>query len=219
MVYPSLKEHPMARFMRLRLAMTMEQLDYYVIPSRDAHGVVDPKNSTLDYGGKLSLAMISKTAAYLFVDHSEFTVAEERVVQDRWFVIPIDMVGSPDYWATWLASQAEKATVGIDPYLIWDDTSVMLRSLLAVKESHLKTPEQNLIDRILLYKVERSSILFPSCFIEPSSRLGQVQYWIMKQSPSTVISPHEEMSMQEPSGALVISSEDISFLMHLDGAD
>ncbi|KDQ51591.1 hypothetical protein JAAARDRAFT_505632 [Jaapia argillacea MUCL 33604] len=204
--------------------MGREQLDYYVIPSQNAHGVVDPKDSRLEYlsgyGGALSLAIVSKIAAYLFVDRKELLVAQEKVQRGDWFIIPIDADRSPDFWVSWLATRVEEATVGIDPRLIWDDTAVMLRSLLAIKQSHLKTPTQNLIDNIRAQKSGRSSASLSDLptSLEPSRRLGQVQDWIKKQPPSIVVNAAGRISKERSSGTIFVSPEDISFLMHLEGA-
>ncbi|KDQ51594.1 hypothetical protein JAAARDRAFT_505545 [Jaapia argillacea MUCL 33604] len=205
--------------------MTKEQLDYYIIPSQNAHGVADLNDSRLEYisgyAGSLSLAVVSKIAAYLFVDRKELLVAQEKVQRGHWFVIPVDVDKSPDFWVSWLATRTEKATVGIDPRLIWDDTAVMLRSLLAIKQSQLKTPTQNLIDKIWAEKSGRSSgASFPDLptSLHPSRRIGQVQDWIKKQPPSTIVNTDGRMSTERPSGTVLVSPEDISFLMHLEGA-
>ncbi|KDQ51571.1 hypothetical protein JAAARDRAFT_504963 [Jaapia argillacea MUCL 33604] len=154
------------RLTMLRRAMAMEStpLDYYIIPTHNAHGTVETNERRLQYisgfSGTSGLAIVSKTAGYLFVEPKDYDLAQKEVLLKHWFVIVVDAVYSSDYWASWLANRAENAVVGIDARLIQDDKAELLRSLLATKKSRIKLPSQNLIDRIWKDKSAGTSGVF-----------------------------------------------------------
>ncbi|KAG8734922.1 hypothetical protein FRC10_011212 [Ceratobasidium sp. 414] len=148
-----------ARLSELRKLMKNEKIDYYIIPSEDAHqsefvAASDKRiefisGSLIDllrFCGSVGTAIISLDDAYLFVD-SRFYLQAERDLDSNWTLFKVGLSGVKE-WHEWLLNCPRGAAVGIDSRLIAHDIATALISALKFKGIRVAYPQHNLVDQI-----------------------------------------------------------------------
>ncbi|KAG9075188.1 hypothetical protein FS749_013163, partial [Ceratobasidium sp. UAMH 11750] len=132
--------------------MKNEKIDYYIIPSEDAHqseyvAASDKRREFISgFSGSAGTAIVSLNNAYLFTD-SRYYIQAEREIDSNWTLFK---VGLPDVkpWNEWLLNRPRGAAIGIDSRLIAHDTATALTSALKLKGMRMAYPQRNLVDQI-----------------------------------------------------------------------
>ncbi|KAL6301281.1 Creatinase/aminopeptidase [Sparassis latifolia] len=218
------------RLEALRELMRKENLDYYVVPTEDAHGseyvaVNDKRREWISgFTGSAGQAIISQTNAYLIADSRYWIQAREQIDRN-WELVKAGAPRQPADWVEWIASLRDEVRIGIDARMIPHETASKLNSILQPKKSKLVYPPQNLVDLIWREKPSRSrnpifvqTIEFSGR--EASAKLSEVRRWIREQPPSV---PSYSKSEPKPSqmqvGMLLSNLSDIAYLLNLRGDD
>ncbi|KAG8718751.1 hypothetical protein FRC09_012164 [Ceratobasidium sp. 395] len=140
------------RLGELRKLMKNEKIDYYIVPSEDAHqseyvAASDKRREYISgFSGSAGTAIVSLNNAYLFTD-SRYYIQAEREIDANWTLLK---VGLPDVkpWNEWLLNRPRGAAIGIDSRLIAHDTATALTSALKLKGMRMAYPQRNLVDQI-----------------------------------------------------------------------
>ncbi|KAF9227076.1 Creatinase/aminopeptidase [Gyrodon lividus] len=139
------------RLEQIRKLMLKDGLDYYVIPSEDAHqseyvAASDKRREWISgFTGSAGQAIVSKTAAYLVTDSRYWLQAREEL-DPNWHLIPAGAVDAPKDWIEWLVDRSKDAKIGIDARMISHEKATQLISKVNTKGSKLIFPPQNYID-------------------------------------------------------------------------
>ncbi|KAI0001349.1 Creatinase/aminopeptidase [Russula compacta] len=219
-----------ARLAELRKLMAKDNLDYYVVPSEDAHqseytAEADKRREWItNFSGSAGQAIISKTAAY-FVTDSRYWLQAEQELDQNWVLIRTGMSSGPRNWVDWISDRASESRVGVDARMISTEAAQQLYPLLQAKRSKLVYPSQNLIDLIWEGKPMRSK---NKIFVQPieytgkdaSKKFFQVRDWIRNYNPSgTSPSKNAPPPSQQHVGTLVTNLASIAYVLNLRGDD
>ncbi|KAF9806572.1 hypothetical protein IEO21_08640 [Rhodonia placenta] len=197
--------------------MKKDDLDYYVIPTEDAHGseyvaVSDKRREWISgFTGSAGQAIVSKTTAYMVAD-SRYWVQARTELDDNWNLVQAGHVDGPKDWVEWLTERARDVRVGIDSRMVSHHTATALNQALIGKNSKLVYPPQNLVDLIWDGKPSRSRepiFVQPHRFtgMEASAKLAELRAWISRQPPSMQVA------------TLISSLPNIAWLLNLRGDD
>lgn len=218
------------RLEQLRKLMVKDNLDYYVVPSEDAHqseyvAASDKRREWISgFTGSAGQAIISKTAAYLVTDSRYWLQAREQL-DSNWYLISAGAVDAPKDWIDWVVDRAKDAKVGIDARMISHEKATRLNSQLTNKGSKLVFPPQNFVDLCWKEKPQRSkdpifiqSIEFTGR--EASAKIAELRKWIRSQPPTVI--PYSK-SPPTPAhahvGTLITTLSSIAYLLNLRGSD
>ncbi len=139
------------RLKRLRHLMTKARIDYYYVPSADAHRneyVPDcwqRRAWITGFTGSAGDALIGKKQAYLWTDSRYFLQAEQELHSD--FQLMKQQPGTPSI-DQWLATQGTSLRIGIDPQLITIQQQQTWHATLENTQSELVWIEDNWIDTL-----------------------------------------------------------------------
>ncbi|KAI6165981.1 Creatinase aminopeptidase [Pisolithus thermaeus] len=218
------------RLEQIRKLMMKDNLDYYVVPSEDAHqseyvSAGDKRREWISgFSGSAGQAIISKTAAYLVTD-SRYWLQARAQVDPNWYIITAGAVDAPKDWIEWLVDRAKGTKVGIDARMISHEKATRLNTELNAKGSKLIFPPQNFIDLCWKDKPLRSrepvfiqSIEFSGR--EASSKIAEVRQWVRSQPPAVIpYSKSPPTPAQAHVGTLISSLSNIAYLLNLRGSD
>jgi len=218
------------RLNALRECMKKDNLDYYVIPTEDAHGseyiaVNDKRREWISgFTGSAGQAIVSKTNAYLITD-SRYWLQARAQLDQNWILIQAGAVGGPVDWAEWLSDRVQDARIGIDARMISHEKATALNPAVQKKNSKLVYPPQNLVDLIWDEKPSRSR---EPIFVQPyrftgkeaGAKLAELRAWIQEQPPSVPpYSKAEPKPSQMQVATLISSLPNIAYLLNLRGDD
>ncbi|KAI6037564.1 Creatinase aminopeptidase [Pisolithus marmoratus] len=196
------------RLEQIRKLMVKDNLDYYIVPSEDAHqseyvSAGDKRREWISgFSGSAGQAIVSKTAAYLVTD-SRYWLQARAELDSNWLLITAGAVEAPKDWIDWLVDRAKDAKVGIDARMISHEKATRLNTQLNAKGSKLIFPPQNFIDLCWKDKPTRSK--------EP---------WIRSQRPAVIpYSKSPPTRAQAHVGTLITSLSNIAYLLNLRGSD
>ncbi|KAH7928918.1 Creatinase/aminopeptidase [Leucogyrophana mollusca] len=214
----------------IRKLMVKDNLDYYVIPSEDAHqseyvAASDKRREWISgFTGTAGQAVVSKTAAYLITDSRYWLQAREEL-DSNWHLIPAGAVDAPKDWIDWLVDRAKDARIGIDARMIAHEKATQLNTQLNIKNSKLIYPPQNFVDLTWKDKPLRSK---DPIFIQSSeftgkvasAKIAELRAWIRAQ-PAAVpsYSKAPPTAAQTHVGTLITSLSSIAYLLNLRGSD
>ncbi|KAG8718500.1 hypothetical protein FRC08_005144 [Ceratobasidium sp. 394] len=207
-----------ARLFELRQLMQKDKIDYYIVPSEDAHqseyvAASDKRREFISgFSGSAGTAIISLNGAYLFVD-SRYYLQAEREIDSNWTLFKVGLPGVKP-WDEWLLGCPPGVTVGMDSRLIAHDTATALTSALKLKNMCIAYPQGNLVDQI--WKDRPSKSVAPVYIHEmrfagehASEKLRKLRAWLRDYSaPVTdlhpnitcVLSPsHQSEASEQPS--------------------
>ncbi|EIW83367.1 Creatinase aminopeptidase [Coniophora puteana RWD-64-598 SS2] len=219
-----------ARLEEIRKLMMRDNLDYYVIPSEDAHqseyvAKGDKRREWISgFTGSAGQAIISKSTAYLVTD-SRYWIQAKEELDNNWHLIPAGDVDGPKDWIDWLSDRAKDARIGMDARMISHQHATQLTAKINEKKSKLVFPPQNYIDLVWKDKPSRSK---EPVFIQPieftgreaSSKLAEIRNFVRAQPPSV---PSYSKSNPTPAqmhvGTLITSLSSIAYLLNLRGSD
>lgn len=218
------------RLEQIRKLMMKDNLDYYVVPSEDAHqseyvSAGDKRREWVSgFSGSAGQAIISKTAAYLVTD-SRYWLQARAQLDPNWHLITAGAVDAPKDWIEWLVDRAKDTKVGIDARMISHEKATRLNTQLSAKGSKLIFPPQNFVDLCWKDKPPRSgepvfiqSIEFTGR--EASSKVAEVRQWVRSQPPAVIpYSKSPPTPAQAHVGTLISSLSNIAYLLNLRGSD
>ncbi|KAG8934996.1 hypothetical protein FRC02_008747 [Tulasnella sp. 418] len=128
-----------------------EPLDYYIVPSEDAHqseyvAAPDKRREYLsNFSGSAGVAIISLTEAHLFVD-SRYWVQAKREIDPNWILHKVGFEGEKN-WLDWIRDVSNRNSMwGVDSRLISYRTASRLVTALSQRHSKLRFPRLNLVD-------------------------------------------------------------------------
>ncbi|KAF8893619.1 peptidase M24, structural domain-containing protein [Infundibulicybe gibba] len=195
------------RLEELRKLMEKDALDYYVVPSADAH--------QSEY-----VAASDKRRQFI----SGFTGTREQL-DSNWRVVQAGAIDEEKDWIAWLLKRLKDSRVGLDARMISHENATHINSKITQLNSKLVYPPQNLIDLIWKDKPPKSK---EPVYLQPieytgkdaGSKLNKLRDWIKKQPHSV---PSYSKSPPTPSqmhvGTLVTSLPAIAYLLNLRGSD
>ncbi|KZT04219.1 Creatinase/aminopeptidase [Laetiporus sulphureus 93-53] len=218
------------RLTALRELMQKETLDYYIIPTEDAHGseyvaINDKRREWISgFTGSAGQAIISRTNAYLATDARYWIQAREQL-DENWILIEAGSVGGPADWISWLSDRAKDARIGIDSRMVSYEKATKLNQALVGKSCKLVYPPQNLVDLIWVEKPSRSKepiFVQPHQFTgkEAGAKLAELRAWIGNQAPTVPSYSKEPPKPSQMQVATLISSlPSIAYVLNLRGDD
>lgn len=214
----------------LRKFMQKDDLDYYIVPSEDAHQseYVAPSDKRREYicgfSGSAGTAIVSKSRAYLVVDSRYWIQAREQV-DDNWDVIQAGQNGQKD-WIEWLAGRLSKGSrIGIDARMIAHEKAQAINTKISRLDSKLVYPSQNLVD--LVWKDKPAKPREP-LYIQPieytgkdaAVKINKIRDWIKNYPPAIPAYTKGDPSPQHMHvGTLVIALDQIAYTLNLRGSD
>lgn len=227
---PYQKHDTTERLNALRELMKKDDLDYYVVPSEDAHGseyvaVSDKRREWISgFTGSAGVAIISKTTAYLVTD-SRYWLQARTQLDNNWNLVEGGSVGGPTDWIDFLVARAKDSRIGIDARMLAHEKAVLLNSQLQAKGSKLFYPPQNLIDLIWKDKPPRSKepvYVQPLKYtgMEANKKLAKLKDWIKAQPPTVPsYSKTPPTANQMQVGTLISNLACIAWVLNLRGDD
>ncbi|KAF9557488.1 Creatinase/aminopeptidase [Agrocybe pediades] len=228
----SIREKPdtTARLDDMRRLMAKDNLDYYVVPSEDAHGseyvaASDKRREYISgFTGSAGQAIITRNSAYLLTDSRYWLQAQDEI-DSNWTLVRCGAPGAPQDWIEWLEMKVRSSRIGIDARMISHEKATLLNTKIASKDSKLVYPPQNLVDLIWLDKPTKSLEMVYIQSTEFSgrdamSKLAKVREWIKQQPPSVPsYSKAEPTPAQTHVATLVTSLSCIAYVLNLRGSD
>ncbi|KAM6501799.1 Creatinase/aminopeptidase [Amanita muscaria] len=211
--------------------MTKLQLDYYVVPSTDAHGseyVADSdkrRQFISGFTGSAGETIVSKTLAYLVVDSRYWDQSERELDRSLWTIVRAGAIDGPKDWIEWLMSRAKDAKIGIDARMLSHEKSVAINSKINSVNCKMVYPPQNLIDLVWKNKPPKSKAPVFKQEIEYTGmdtrqKLEKIRAWIQEQKPTQ---PSYHKGPPAPAhkhvATLISSLPCIAWLLNLRGQD
>ncbi|KAJ1032748.1 hypothetical protein NDA16_000769 [Ustilago loliicola] len=139
------------RLAALRKLMEEEAVDFYLVPTDDAHATEytapsDQRRVWISaFTGSAGTAIVSKHLAHLFADGRYHVQAAEQL-DHNWTLHKVGVSGVLD-WPDWLVKQAKQGTkVGMDPALISYTQAKSLVVTLKEAGASAVFPSRNLVD-------------------------------------------------------------------------
>jgi len=218
------------RLDEMRRLMVKDNLDYYVIPSEDAHGseyvaASDKRREFISgFTGSAGQAIVTRNSAYLFTD-SRYWIQAAEEIDSNWTLVKTGDPGAPQDWIEWIVDRVKGSRIGIDARMISHEKATLINTKITSRDSKLIYPPQNLVDLIWKEKPTKS---LEKVYIQSTEftgrdatyKLAKLRDWI-KQQPASVPS----YSKQEPNASqmhvatLVTSLSCIAYILNLRGSD
>ncbi|KAH8107500.1 Creatinase/Prolidase N-terminal domain-containing protein, partial [Phellopilus nigrolimitatus] len=220
------------RLEELRTLMLKETLDYYVIPSEDAHGseyvaACDKRRQFISgFTGSAGQAIVSKGNAYLITDSRYWLQAEEEL-DSNWTLIRVPLVENFKDWQSFLLSRiGEGSRIGLDARMVsWAKASA-LNSAVQRLGAKLVFPTQNLIDLVWKSKPARSKepvFVHSRRFAgqDASAKLDSIRRWIAAQPPAKpgYSKPGPPTDAQKHVATLITGLSNVAWTLNLRGHD
>ncbi|KAJ7743490.1 peptidase M24, structural domain-containing protein [Mycena maculata] len=213
------------RLNKVRELMHNDNMDYYIIPSEDAHQSerVAYSDRRLEYisgfAGPSGHAIVSRNSAYLVTD-SRFSHLAHEQLDPHWVLVQVGGIQGPNDWIEWLAAKARRSRIGVDARMISCENATRLAAKLGPLDSRLIHPPQNLVDLAWSDKPSKSRERIYRLPIEltgeeAASKLHRLRQWISVQPPSAGNFSVPEMH----EGTLITSLSAIAYLLNLRGSD
>ncbi|KXN85541.1 putative Xaa-Pro aminopeptidase P [Leucoagaricus sp. SymC.cos] len=225
------------RLADLRAEMEKAGVDYYIVPSEDAHGseyvaASDKRREFITgFTGSKGDAIITRESAYLVTDPRYWTQAENQTDRN-WTIVKAGVVHdiSQKVYRDWveffltLLSKGQK--IGIDARMIAHEKAAMINSKLTNLDCKFVFPSQNLIDLVWKEKPGKPRGVVYVQSIEytgkdASYKLYKLKEWIKAHPPSIPsFSKNTEPTPQQMHvGMLVTSLACIAWALNLRGVD
>ncbi|KAF8907938.1 peptidase M24, structural domain-containing protein [Gymnopilus junonius] len=218
------------RLEEMRRYMAKDNLDYYVVPSEDAHGseyvaASDKRREFISgFTGSVGQAIITRSSAYLFTD-SRYWIQAHEEIDHNWTLVRCGAAGEPQDWIEWLEGRVNHSRIGVDARMISHEKATLVNSKINHKDSKLIYPPQNLVDLIWVDKPTKSLEMVYIQSTEFAGRtaeykLDKLREWIRQQPPSVPsYSKQEPNATQMHVATLVTSLPCIAYLLNLRGSD
>lgn len=220
------------RLHELRRLMAKDNLDYYIVPSTDAHGseyvaFSDKRREYISgFSGSGGEAIVTRNNAYLITDSRYWDQAEGEV-DINWTVIRAGVAGGPETWIEWLLGRIKGSRIGIDARMISHANAAAINKEMGNRnlDSKLVYPPQNLVDLVWKDKPQKSAMAIypqPIDFTgkEATMKIAQIREWIRAQPPTPIpFSKREPTQKDMQIGHLITSLPQIAWTLNLRGAD
>lgn len=219
------------RLESLRVEMGKHQLDYYIIPSEDAHGseyvaASDKRREFISgFTGSAGEAIVSKNTAYLMVDSRYWFQAEREVDPASWVIVRVGSADGPRDWIEWLMGRIKGARLGIDARMLSHEKSVVINAKINGTDSKMVYPPQNLIDLVWKSKPSKSKASVFKQEIEYTgmdtrTKIEKIRSWIKEQKPTQPSYAKGPPTQAQKHVATLISSLPcIAWILNLRGQD
>lgn len=203
------------RLSALRKLMEQEELDFYLVPTDDAHATEYTAASEMrrvwisGFTGSAGTAVVGKDSAHLFADGRYHIQAAEQL-DDNWTLHKVGVSGVLD-WPAWLIEQAEEGTkVGLDPALTSYTQGKSLVASLQQKQASAVFPSRNLVD--LAWGSDRPApVAFPIYEHELK--------YAGKPATAKIEDVQKDLQARPASSAYFISAlDEVAWLLNLRGA-
>ncbi|KIS71370.1 putative aminopeptidase P, cytoplasmic [Mycosarcoma maydis] len=203
------------RLSALRKLMEQEELDFYLVPTDDAHATEYTAASEMrrvwisGFTGSAGTAVVGKDSAHLFADGRYHIQAAEQL-DDNWTLHKVGVSGVLD-WPAWLIEQAEEGTkVGLDPALTSYTQGKSLVASLQQKQASAVFPSRNLVD--VAWGSDRPApVAFPIYEHELK--------YAGKPATAKIEDVQKDLQVQPASSAYFISAlDEVAWLLNLRGA-
>ncbi|KAH6906528.1 aminopeptidase-P [Coprinopsis sp. MPI-PUGE-AT-0042] len=218
------------RLHELRRLMEKDNLDYYVIPSEDAHGseyvaFSDKRREYISgFTGSAGQAIVTRNNAYLLTDSRYWGQAQQEI-DHNWTLVPAGSANEPKDWIEWILSRVRSSRIGIDARMISHEKATLINSKISTLDSKLVYPPQNLVDLVWKDKPEKSKAAVYIQHIEytgkdAGQKIAKIREWI-KAQPATLLpySKREPTAKDMQTGTLITALPQIAYLLNLRGAD
>ncbi|TIB97846.1 Creatinase/aminopeptidase [Wallemia mellicola] len=170
-----------------RELLTDNKLDYYIVPTTDAHASeyvadADARLAFLSgFTGSSGVAIVGAYDAHLWTD-SRYYIQAERELSRAWTLHKDGLPGVPT-WTEWLSKYTQSARIGVDPKLMTYKQATSIEDILRDVESQLIYTAHNLIDQIWY---ERPALPLRPLFVlgmeftgkHASEKLEDVDNWL-----------------------------------------
>ncbi|KAF9478360.1 Creatinase/aminopeptidase [Pholiota conissans] len=220
------------RLAEMRRLMGKDNLDYYIVPSEDAHGseyvaASDKRREFISgFTGSAGTAIITRNNAYMLTD-SRYWIQAQDEMDHNWTLIKVGSQGQPQDWIEWLMDRVKSSRIGIDARMISHEKATLINSKInsGTIDSKLVYPPQNLVDLIWVEKPTKSLEMVYIQSVEFAGRdarykLGKIKEWIRAQPPSVPsYSRSEPTPSQKHNATLVTSLACIAYTLNLRGSD
>ncbi|KAH8107636.1 Creatinase aminopeptidase [Cristinia sonorae] len=218
------------RLEALRELMKKDSLDYYIIPTEDAHGseyvgINDKRREWISaFTGTAGVAVVSKSSAYLVTD-SRYWAQARQELDANWNLVQAGDHDGPKDWVDFLVDRVQDSRVGMDARMISHEKATALNNQLQTKHAKLVYPPQNLVDLIWRDKPSRSKApIFRQSTkyagVSAEKKLQKLKRWIAEQSPSVPsYSKSEPKPAQKQVATLISNLSSIAYLLNLRGDD
>lgn len=141
------------RLRALRERMSREGLDYYLVPSADAHqseyvpACWQRRAFISGFTGSAGDALVGLEGAWLWTDSRYHLQAERQLDPEQFELMRSGRPGVPEL-ADWLAEHARGGVVGVDPRTVSADRGRALERRLTESGAELRPLDDNLVDAI-----------------------------------------------------------------------
>lgn len=202
------------RLAALRRLMDEEDVDYYYIPTDDAHGTEytapsDQRRVWISgFTGSAGTAIVGKRSAHLFVDGRYHVQAAEQL-DDNWELHKVGQTGVKN-WPAWLADEVRAETkVGLDPALISYTQGKALVASLGSKQAQVIFPSCNLVD--VAWGTERPNPISSEVY-------EHALKWAGKSAMDKIADVQEDLKSQPKGSCFFISAlDEVAWLLNLRG--
>ncbi|KAF8324475.1 peptidase M24, structural domain-containing protein [Cantharellus anzutake] len=184
-----------ARLLDLRELMKAEPdggLDYYIVPSEDAHqseytAPSDRRREWISgFTGSAGTCIVSRSEAHAFTDSRYFIQASQEL-DKNWTLHKVGLPGVKP-WQEWIKDRPRGSRIGIDSRLISHEAATALASALNARYSKLVFPRVNLVDKLWKTrppKPQGQVFTLDRKFAgkTASEKIDEVRTWIKSQRP------------------------------------
>ncbi|KAJ7762525.1 peptidase M24, structural domain-containing protein [Mycena metata] len=203
--------------------MAKDSLDYYIVPSEDAHqseyvSASDRRREYISgFSGSSGQAIVTPNSAYLITDSRYWLQAQDQL-DSNWRLVKAGEPGGPKDWIEWLELKVRDSKIGIDARMISHAQATLLTSKLGPRDSKMIYPPQNLVDLAWKDKAPKSREPVYKQGVEftgedAASKLHRVRGWIHQQPPSSQMHVGTLITSLSAIGAL------FSYILNLRGSD
>ncbi|KAF8317040.1 Creatinase aminopeptidase [Amanita rubescens] len=218
------------RLEALRNEMAKHELDFYIIPSEDAHGseyvaASDKRREFISgFTGSAGDTIISKSAAYLVTD-ARYWGQAERELDPLWTLVQAGSSNGPKDWIEWLLGRVKGVRIGIDARMLSHEKSLVINAKISSLDSKMVYPPQNLVDLIWKNKPPKSKAPVFKQEIEYTGqdtrqKLEKIRNWIREQRPSQPsYAKGPPTQAQKHIGTLISFLPCIAWVLNLRGQD
>ena len=196
-----------------RQLLTQHDIDYYLIPSSDAHQNETPPHCwrrrawISGFTGSAGFCLIGKRDALLWTDGRYFLQAEQELDLTHW---QLQRQGTNDpTLSEWLCAQGQSLRIGVDPKLLSIHAVTQQQTQLHAAKHQLIPICDNLVDLIWSYQ--------PAL---PQKAIHQLDTKYSGRSCEDKIHALRKFLTREKQASIVISAlDEIAWLLNLRGED
>ncbi|PWZ03272.1 Creatinase/aminopeptidase [Testicularia cyperi] len=203
------------RLEALRRLMDEESVDFYLVPTDDAHGTEyaappDQRRVWISgFTGSAGTAIVTRNAAHLFVDGRYHVQAADQL-DDNWTLHKVGQAGVKN-WNAWLVDQSgEGVKVGIDPALISFALGKALVRALSERQGEVVFPSRNLVD--VAWGSDRPAPISAPIYEHELK-------WAGKSAQDKITDVRRDLESRPKGSAFFLSAlDEVAWLLNLRGA-